>query len=84
MREYKADVAWLQKELMTHKGQAASVKNKYAGWNADLQKKLREFREQKRTWTYEVSELRTANTRLKVNSVLLIWHPDILTLLSVS
>jgi chromosome segregation ATPase len=79
MREYKADVAWLQKELKTHKEQASSVKNKYADWNAELQQKLREFREQKRTWTHEISKLRARNTELQVNIDLLaqhLSHPD--------
>lgn len=65
MREYKADVARLQKELKTHKEQASSAKNKYVDWNAELQQKLREFREQRRTWTHEISKLRAENTELK-------------------
>jgi predicted nucleic acid-binding Zn-ribbon protein len=68
LREYKTEVARLQKELKNHKEQASSVKNKYADWNAELQQKLREFREQKRGWTVEIAELRNANLQHKVRN----------------
>lgn len=66
LRQYKVDSARLQKELKNHKEQASSVKNKYADWNAELQQKLSEFREQKKGWMLEVSQLRAADLQHKV------------------
>lgn len=66
LREYKSEVARLQKELKDHKEQAFSMKNKYAQWNAELQGKLRDFREQKRSWTLEVAALQASDAQHKV------------------
>ena len=68
LREYKSEVARLQKELKDHKEQAFSMKTKYAQWNAELQAKLRDFREQKRSWTIEVAALQASDTQHKVRS----------------
>ena len=68
LREYKSEVARLQKELKDHKEQAFSMKNKYAQWNAELQAKLRDFREQKRNWTIELAALQASDTQHKVRS----------------
>lgn len=66
LREYKSEVARLQKELKDHKEQAFSMKNKYAQWNAELQAKLRDFREQKRNWTIDVAALQASDAQHKV------------------
>jgi hypothetical protein len=58
----------LQKELKDHKEQAFSMKTKYAQWNAELQAKLRDFREQKRNWTIEIAGLQASDTQHKVRS----------------
>ena len=68
LREYKSEVARLQKELKDHKEQAFSMKNKYAQWNAELQAKLRDFREQKRNWTIDIAALQASDAQHKVCS----------------
>ncbi|KIJ16895.1 hypothetical protein PAXINDRAFT_168330 [Paxillus involutus ATCC 200175] len=60
LRQYKAQVQSLERELREHKEQSSSAKNKYADWNTELQKKLREFREEKKAWVSEAAALRTA------------------------
>ncbi|KIJ69236.1 hypothetical protein HYDPIDRAFT_24089 [Hydnomerulius pinastri MD-312] len=60
LRQYKAQVQSLERELREHKEQSSSAKNKYADWNTELQKKLREFREEKKAWVTEAAALRTA------------------------
>jgi len=44
------------------------MKNKYAQWNAELQAKLRDFREQKRNWTIEIAALQASDAQHKVRS----------------
>jgi hypothetical protein len=44
------------------------MKTKYAQWNAELQARLRDFREQKRNWTIEVAALQASDTQHKVRS----------------
>ncbi|KAL4067863.1 Hamartin protein-domain-containing protein [Scleroderma citrinum] len=60
LRQYKAQVHSLEREIHEHKEQSSSAKNKYADWNSELQKKLREFREEKKRWVTETAALRTA------------------------
>ncbi|KAF8559821.1 hypothetical protein OG21DRAFT_1453262 [Imleria badia] len=60
LRQYKSRVQSLEQELREHKEQSSSAKNKYADWNTELQKKLREFREEKKAWVSEAAALRTA------------------------
>ncbi|KAI6150545.1 hypothetical protein BKA82DRAFT_122189 [Pisolithus tinctorius] len=64
LRQYKAQVQSLEREIREHKEQSSSAKNKYADWNNELQKKLREFREEKRRWISEEAALRTANKEI--------------------
>ncbi|KAG6333959.1 hypothetical protein ID866_5127 [Astraeus odoratus] len=59
LRQYKAQVQSLEREIHEHKEQSSSAKNKYADWNNELQKKLREFREEKKRWVSETAALRT-------------------------
>jgi hypothetical protein len=68
LREYKSEVARLQKELKDHKEQAFSMKNKYVQWNAELQAKLKDFREQKRNWTIDTAALQASDAQHKVRS----------------
>ena len=56
----------MQKELKGHKEQASSMKNKYVEWNAELQAKLRDFREQKRNWTIDSAALKESDAQHKV------------------
>jgi hypothetical protein len=51
---------------MDHKEQASSAKNKYADWNTELQSKLREFREEKKSWITEAAALRSAEKEAQV------------------
>jgi chromosome segregation ATPase len=60
LRKYKAQVVGLERELKDHKEQASSAKNKYADWDTELQSKLREFREEKKSWITEAATLRSA------------------------
>ncbi|KAI6045663.1 hypothetical protein EDC04DRAFT_3136979 [Pisolithus marmoratus] len=64
LRQYKAQVQSLEREIREHKEQSSSAKNKYADWNNDLQKKLREFREEKKRWVSDEAALRTANKEI--------------------
>ncbi|KAF8955458.1 hypothetical protein BDZ97DRAFT_1857834 [Flammula alnicola] len=60
LRKYRAQVISLESELREHKQQASSAKNKYADWNTELQKKLKELRDEKKSWFLEAATLRTA------------------------
>ncbi|KDR81843.1 hypothetical protein GALMADRAFT_221714 [Galerina marginata CBS 339.88] len=60
LRKYRAEVNGLEAELREHKQQASTAKNKYADWNTELQKKLKELREEKKSWFLEAATLRTA------------------------
>ncbi|KAH9484023.1 Tuberous sclerosis 1 protein-like protein [Psilocybe cubensis] len=60
LRKYRTQVTRLEKELRDHKMQASNAKNKYADWNAELQKKLKELRDEKKSWFLEAATLRTA------------------------
>ncbi|KAF5386567.1 hypothetical protein D9615_001902 [Tricholomella constricta] len=60
LRNYRSQVVALEAELREHKQQASSAKNKYADWNNELQKKLKEFRDEKKAWISEAASLRTA------------------------
>ncbi|KAG6865020.1 hypothetical protein C0991_005566 [Blastosporella zonata] len=60
LRNLRAQVVTLEAELREHKQQASSAKNKYADWNNELQKKLRELRDEKKAWITEAASLRTA------------------------
>jgi hypothetical protein len=52
--------------LLDHKVQASSAKHSYADWNTELQSKLREFREEKKSWITEAAALRTAEKEAQV------------------
>ncbi|KDQ33186.1 hypothetical protein PLEOSDRAFT_1060852 [Pleurotus ostreatus PC15] len=65
LRKYRAQVVRLEAELKEHKAQASSAKNKYADWNTELQSKLRELREEKKSWITEAAALRTAENQAK-------------------
>ena len=66
LREYKGEIARLQRELKDHKEQAFSMKSRYAQWNAELQAKVKDFREQKRNWTIDLAALQASDTQHKV------------------
>ena len=67
LRKYRAEVVRLEGELQEHKRQASNAKNKYADWNAELQKKLKELREEKKNWQSEAAALRTAEKEGQVS-----------------
>lgn len=60
LRKYRNQVINLEAELREHKQQASSAKNRYADWNTELQKKLRELKEEKKAWIFEAAALRSA------------------------
>lgn len=68
LRKYRAQVTELERELKEHKEQAFSAKNKYADWNTELQSKLREFRQEKKTWITEAASLRSAERDAKASA----------------
>ncbi|EKM55596.1 uncharacterized protein PHACADRAFT_121237 [Phanerochaete carnosa HHB-10118-sp] len=61
LREYKAEVYRLQKEVKEQKEQALKVKNQYADWNRKLQDRIKEFRNEKSSWQTEASAMRAAH-----------------------
>ncbi|KAJ7685064.1 hypothetical protein DFH06DRAFT_1157285 [Mycena polygramma] len=65
LRNYRSQVATLEAELRTHKASASSTKERYADWNTELQKKLQDFRDQKKSWITEAAALRTADKEAK-------------------
>jgi len=71
----------LEGELREHKQQASNAKNKYADWNTELQKKLKELREEKKSWVSEAALLRTAQKETQVSTLQMIrklslWGTD--------
>ena len=70
LRKYRGQVVRLESELHEHKVQASSTKNKYAEWNMELQKKLKELREEKKSWMSESALLRRAHNDCKVRAIL--------------
>ncbi|KIL68561.1 hypothetical protein M378DRAFT_120766 [Amanita muscaria Koide BX008] len=65
LRKYRAQVVLLESELHEYKAQASSAKNKYAEWNMELQKKLKELREEKKSWVADSAALRRAKNDYK-------------------
>ncbi|PFH52448.1 hypothetical protein AMATHDRAFT_74240 [Amanita thiersii Skay4041] len=65
LRKYRAQVVRLEGELQEHKIQASSNKNKYADWNTELQKRLKELREEKKSWMSEAGQLQRAEKNNK-------------------
>lgn len=68
LRQYKTQVQSLEHEIREHREQSSSAKNKYADWNNELQKKLREVREEKKRWVSELAALRTAEKEARVRA----------------
>ncbi|KAJ8078686.1 hypothetical protein PM082_012969 [Marasmius tenuissimus] len=62
LRNYRSQVGRLESELRENKEQAIATKNQYVDWNAELQKKLRELREEKKAWIAEAAKLRSDST----------------------
>ncbi|EMD38392.1 hypothetical protein CERSUDRAFT_113551 [Gelatoporia subvermispora B] len=65
LREYKAEVARLKRELSEHKDQATKTKNNYMDWNRELQDKLSEFRNEKKMWQADAAAKRAADKEAK-------------------
>lgn len=76
LRQYKAQVHSLEREIHEHKEQSSSAKNKYADWNNELQKRLREFREEKKRWVTETAAMRTAEKEARVRTMACIIDGD--------
>ncbi|KAI0079900.1 hypothetical protein K474DRAFT_1590953 [Panus rudis PR-1116 ss-1] len=69
MKEYKAEVHRLQKELKDHKDQTSTMKNQYADYNQKLQDKLRDLRAEKASWVAEAAAMRAADKEAKATFV---------------
>lgn len=67
LRKYRAQVITLEAELREHKQQASNAKNKYADWNTELQKKMKELREEKKEWLLEAGTLRSSQKETQVS-----------------
>ncbi|KAF9264764.1 hypothetical protein L218DRAFT_899786 [Marasmius fiardii PR-910] len=63
LRNYRAQVVRLESELRENKEQMFSAKNKYMDWNNELQKKLRELRDEKKAWLAEAAQLRAESAK---------------------
>jgi hypothetical protein len=66
LRSYRARVNRLENDLQEQMRKASSAKNQYADWNIELQHKLKELREEKRSWLSEAAALRTKEKELQV------------------
>jgi len=66
LRKYRSQAITLESELRDSKQQATSAKSKYAEWNTELQQRLKELREEKKTWISEAATLRSAEKEAKV------------------
>jgi hypothetical protein len=56
----------LERELKENKEQSSSVKSKYSDWNTELVQKLRDLREEKKSWTMEAAALRSTEKEVQV------------------
>ncbi|KDQ60747.1 hypothetical protein JAAARDRAFT_151426 [Jaapia argillacea MUCL 33604] len=65
LREYRMQVTRLQKDLKEYKSQTSASKAKYVIYHNELQAKIREFREQKQTWSLEATTIRNENKEVK-------------------
>ncbi|KAJ4488052.1 hypothetical protein J3R30DRAFT_3789656, partial [Lentinula aciculospora] len=64
-RNYRTQVVRLEKELREHKQLASSARQKHTDWSSELQIKLREFREEKKSWVTETATLRTTRKEIE-------------------
>ncbi|KAH9842596.1 Hamartin protein-domain-containing protein [Rhodofomes roseus] len=65
LREYKAEVERLQRELKQHKEQSNTVKNQLLDYNKKTQEKLKDFRIEKVNWEKEAAAMRGADKEAK-------------------
>ncbi|KAJ3935249.1 MAG: hypothetical protein NXY57DRAFT_1046822 [Lentinula lateritia] len=65
LRNYRTQVVRLEKELREHKQLASSARQKHTDWSSELQTKLREFREEKKSWVTEAATLRTTRKEIE-------------------
>jgi hypothetical protein len=56
----------LENDLQEQMRKASSAKNQYADWNSELQQKLKELREEKKSWLSEAAALRSMEKELQV------------------
>ena len=56
----------MQHQLKDQKEQSDMAKKKYGDWNDELQQKIRDLRDQKRSWVTETASLRQAEKELRV------------------
>ncbi|KAF7321577.1 HATPase-c domain-containing protein [Mycena kentingensis (nom. inval.)] len=61
LRRLRKTVADLEQKLQQNQSVASSTKERFVDYNGDLQKRLHELREQKKSWTKEAEELRRAD-----------------------
>jgi len=68
-RKYRSQVNNLHKDIREQKVQALVAKNKYSDWNSEISNRLRELREEKKTWIREAAVLRTAEKETQARFV---------------
>jgi hypothetical protein len=66
LRNFRAQVVELERELKENKEQSSSAKSKYSDWNTELVQKLRDLREEKKSWTTEAAALRSTEKEVQV------------------
>ncbi|EIN07442.1 hypothetical protein PUNSTDRAFT_105179 [Punctularia strigosozonata HHB-11173 SS5] len=71
LRDLRAQVVRLQKELKEQKELAARTKQQNKEWNENLQKRLDTFREKNRKWEADTANLRSDNAKLEAQGKLL-------------
>ncbi|KAF9069849.1 hypothetical protein BDP27DRAFT_1264348 [Rhodocollybia butyracea] len=69
LRNYRTQVVRLENELREHKEMASSARQKHTDWSSELQTKLREFREEKKSWISEAASLRTKHKEIQTQFV---------------
>ena len=70
MRELKAEVHRLQKELKDHKDQTAIMKKQNLDHVAEVPKKISDLRAQKSLWSKKKIEMQAADKELKASLIL--------------
>jgi len=74
LRSYRARVNRLENDLQEQMRNASSAKNQYMDWNSELQQKMKELREEKKSWISEAAALRGREKELQVRFVELWFH----------
>jgi arginine deiminase len=69
LRSYRTRVNRLENDLQEQMRNASSAKNQYMDWNSELQQKMKELREEKKSWISEAAALRGREKELQVRFI---------------